>query len=237
MKFQISREYDSSKYIWENVYRKIYKDNLSFDIYCKYNGRRCVESEFRNNNEKSSKMYFSRETDFNFKKDRPNKQGKRTLCTIFFRMLEKAEAEGEIEGIREIKEMLEMCCTRNYSVENVSIMPTNGSLQIIKQSVGRDRLDTFIWCIDKHYKGESILFNHCAPEYMLQLESYLGLFNNVYDYCKCIYHIDKELTDKLIISGGQPINDIERIREYIILANNFWHQKKIYLYYGEKLDD
>ena len=130
--------------------------------------------------------------------------------------------------------MLDDCCNKIYKPENVSILPTHGALQLVKQSIGRDRLDTFIWCIDKHYKGESLLFNHCAPAYIDELKSFLELFNTAEEYCKCIYHIDEKLTKQLILSGGQPIDSIERIQEYIILANKFWHQKKNYLLYGEE---
>lgn len=224
-------EYDSKIYIWENVYKIIYKDNLEFpeDANYKWQRRYIIESYFKYKGKKSKRMIFSGETDFNFKTSKRNKRGKRYLCDEFYKIIKEEENK---EKAQKVKVLLDDCKT--YTKWNVSIMPCTGSLQSIKQGVGRDRLDTFIWCLDQHYKGNSLLFNHCAAKYISELKSFLELFDSVYDYCKCIYHINNELVDHLIYSGAKPIDNIVRIQEYVILANKFWHQKKYYLKYGEK---
>ena len=107
----------------------------------------------------------------------------------------------------------------------MSIMPSTGGLQFVKQAVGRDRPDTFIRCLNEHYNGSSILFIHCAASYIDKLKSFLALFDSVFEYCDCIYNISEGLTSRLIESGAKPIDSPQRIKEYVILANEFWHER------------
>ncbi len=227
-------EYDSKIYIWETVYKKFYKNNLDFpqNAKYKYNNRNVLEGCFKYKGKESKKIVFSGETDFNFKTSEKNKRGKRFLCDEFYKIIEEEEKKDK-DKAQQVKVLLDDCKT--YVKWNVSIMPRTGSLQSLKQGVGRDRFDTFIWCLYQHYNGSSLLFNHCAAANIPSLKSFLGLFNNVYEYCECIYHINKELVDHLIESGAKPIDDVVRVREYVILAKKFWHQKKYYLDYGDTI--
>ncbi|NFI38005.1 hypothetical protein FDA27_03100 [Clostridium botulinum] len=225
-------EFDSKVFIWENVYKVFYKNNLEFPQNAKYKWKQryVLEGCFKYKGKKSEKMEFSGDTDFNFKTSEKNKRGKRYICDEFYKIIEKEEKEDKAKA-QQVKALLDECKT--YEKWNVSIMPRTGSLQTVKQGVGRDRLDTFIWCLDQHYNGNSLLFNYCAAAYIPSLKSFLGLFSSVYEYCECIYNINDELVDLLIKSGAKPIDNVIRVQEYVILAKKFWHQKKYYLNYGE----
>jgi hypothetical protein len=121
-------------------------------------------------------------------------------------------------------------------------MPQTAKLNHIKQSIGNDRLDTFIWALDLYYKGSKaiILANEkCSTNVWLCnrniLQEYLDSFGNdidntekIYVYCKKIYHINRDLVDRLIKSGSKPIDSLVRINEYFDLAYAFWDMKEHY---------
>lgn len=233
-----SISYDGKEDTWKNVYEIVYKDNLNVVEKLDYKNKRYQKStEFIYNGKKSKKMYFSGDIVFNFFDDGPNKRGKRRLykemeCLLHIEKY-KGGSKSHIREISVIEEMLNQAKLRTECKANVSIMPSTGGLQFVKQAVGRDRLDTFVWCLDEHYKyNKTILFNHCAAVYMDKLESFLTLFDSAEDYCRCIYNISTELTRLLIKSGSQPINTPQRVKEYITLANKFWDER---VEYFEKL--
>ena len=58
-----------------------------------------------------------------------------------------------------------------------------------------------------------------------EIENLLDVFEDVYDYANTIYHIDKDLVDKLIESGKKPLDSAANIITYMSLAKMFWEQK------------
>jgi len=91
-----------------------------------------------------------------------------------------------------------------------------------------DRLDTFLYCLEQYFKGKSKLVFCCCSEVNEScLKNYLGIFNDIYDYCRKIYFItDDELIRKLLENGGRPINNAADARRYMDLAIEFWEYKK-----------
>jgi hypothetical protein len=54
-------------------------------------------------------------------------------------------------------------------------------------------------------------------------------FNDIYDYCKLFYGIEKAFVDRMIQEGKMPILTSEDLNRYIDLAEDFWNiQKEIY---------
>lgn len=234
--------YDGKKYTWKKVYDIVYADNLDSNIKLEYiNNRYQKNTEFTYRGKKSKRMYFSGDIVFNFHNDPPGKSGKRRLYTEMYNLLQIKKENNDsgltYEELCDIEDMLIEANKRTERKSNVSIMPCTGSLQTIKQAIGRDRLDTFVWCLDEHYQyGKTVLYNHCAAAYMETLNSFLELFDSVEEYCECIYNISPELTRKLVLSGSKPIDSPQRIREYIILANQFWHERIVY-FQGLEMDN
>jgi hypothetical protein len=113
-----------------------------------------------------------------------------------------------------------------HSQDNISILLQSGNLQGAKRGVGIDRFD--VWLLVLHMKFEykiNLLQNHCTMENSSEIEEFLNLFDNVYDYADTIYHIDKELVNDLIKSGKHPLDSAPNIITYMSLAKRFWEQK------------
>lgn len=229
-------KYDSSVNIFETLFKTVYSENLSFpetkkyEFYCPSSKLRryYIKSEFSYNGKKSVNMQFSGDIDFNYY------DGRKRLYNSFMQILNITEKDKNFKDeVKDTRIRIKRCCNRVENIRNVSIMPVNGGLQLLKQAVGRDRLDTFVWCLGMHFRnyrtnGESILFNYCTPAYMDSLKSFLNLFDNIFEYFECIYHIDdKSFINELIKSGAKPIDTIERINEYLYLTEKFWHKKAV----------
>lgn len=230
--------FDFSLNIFETLFKTVYSENLSFPENKKYEWylsnrkpkirRYYIESEFSYKGKKSNKMQFSGDIDFNYY------DGRKRLYNSFDLILKETEKDNNRKKeVEDTRTHIKNCRNRVENVKNVSIMPVNGNLQSLKQAVGRDRLDTFTWCLDMHFRnyktnGESILFNYCAPAYFDALKSFLNLFDNIYEYFECVYHIDdKFFVNELIESGAKPIDTIERINKYLYLTERFWHKKAV----------
>lgn len=225
----MEKEYDVKFDSWQ-IYSLIYKNNIGLIDYDKdvktKNGRQYVRKSFEYNGKRSIEISFSGETDFNISKQRIYGYGN-SRFEQFKKLLMKADQDTQ----KKYLDLLERCCDDfYYSQLNISLMPQTGNLQNVKKGVGNDRLDVFVWCLNEYYMQTSnIVFNYCSCENMEFLRSYLDIFETIYEYCEAVYHIDKMLTKKLIISGRKAIDSAERVIEYIKLANNFWEQKKKYI--------
>ena len=203
-------KYDGKKYTWIHIYEKAYADNFSqhsFSDYKFLNKRYQLYTKFRYNNHESLEMCFSGDIIFNFFDS--SARGKRRLYSemkyILENDLKNTKDDSQKRKIQNTLHMLEDCKDRTETKANVSIFPSTGGLQFVKQSVGRDRFDTFLWCINEHYNGNSLLFNHCAAANIPQLRSFLKLFENVYEFCYCLYNLDEDdndLISELIKSGS-----------------------------------
>lgn len=133
-------------------------------------------------------------------------------------------------------EKLSYCASHNKEPENCALMPQTGNLQYIKQGIGNDRGDTYIWVLNEYFEnGLEIIFNHSSYENKPVLVEYLesirksGKKQSIYNYCKLFYNIsDTRLIDELIELGSKTIDSELRARKYIDLALSFWSKRKEY---------
>lgn len=216
----MDNEYDVTSTAWK-IYKKLYNTNVAdWEIISK--GRPYIETTFKYKAQKSKRLSFSGETDFNFGDTKIVGLG-RSHYDHFKKILEpKADSE-DIE-------VLNNCRKLCHSEINISLMPRTGNLQSVKKGIGNDRLDAFLCCLNEYYlQGNNFIFNYSSYKNTPFLKSFLDLFHNVYEYCEVIYHIDTNLTHDLILSGGRAIDSPNRVIEYMKLANSFWAQKRAYI--------
>lgn len=137
----------------------------------------------------------------------------------------------------------------HHSPLNFALMPINGGMNSIKGDGiwGLDRFDTFIAALDFYFVNKQnpisikLIAEFETSQYTLL--SFLKIFNTFDDYCKYFYpelSEDKELCNRLIKSGKQPIKQFDekgkldvkkttnRLLEYIELAIDFWEAKAKY---------
>lgn len=217
-------EYDVKYGAWK-IYQKMYKNNLTFtdnDI-IRNDGRPYIKCQFKHNEKATNPMKFSGETDFNF-----STKKKRELCRSRYEHFKKI-LEHDLAGDETLEiyiEMLDECSQMHHSQDNISIMPKSGNMQGVKGSVGLDRLDVWLLLLDMKYRYKiNLLQNHCTMENCSEIEDFLNLFDDVYDYANTIYHIDKKLVKDLIESGKRPLNSASNIITYMSLSKRFWDQK------------
>lgn len=151
--------------------------------------------------------------------------------------------------------LLTECKKMHSSEQNLAILPTTGGLNNVKGSVyfgknqnimyssekkpGKqmDRLDTFIAIVDDYFKKKSkLILSYVEGKPNEQyLINFLEKFDNVYDFVDKIYKLDdKKFVDKLICNGRKPIENIDDIERYCLLAKEYWkfksHWKRVDLY-------
>lgn len=233
------KEFDTSPIAWQ-AYRLMYAVNFNENFQVLYQSKpltledlrlmyevetgprsRPYITDFTYKGREAREMNFSGETDFNF--------GKGFGYTRIYKY-EKLIENAEISGTDYSRDLLDVCKKLWKSIANISLMPQTGNLQGTKKNIGNDRIDTFIYALNGYYtQTNNLLMNHTSFQNMIYLKSYLDLFDSVEDYCDAIYHINRELVDDLIISGGQAIDSVDRLNEHMELAIRFWGQKIEYL--------
>lgn len=211
------KEYDVSEAAL-TAYRLLYQENFKNDDFTTKDSKRpYLEESFILKSKKTDKGKFSGETDFNFKAGFAHSRG-----ALYFKLLDQSNCLDKDL----YKEMLNNCKSLMYSIVNVSLMPMSGNLQSTKAHIGNDRLDVFVLMLDRYYNNnKNLLMNYTSYENMPFLKGYLDIFDDVYQYCRVIYHIDRPLVDELIESGKKAIDTPERVIEFMRLAYRFWHQK------------
>ena len=217
-------EFDTSNEAWE-VYKLLYEANFHDGIELKQNKRRrFIEERITVNNRTSAKpINFSGDTDFNYTKGFAHSR-----LTAYRKYLKDGKIPGKYAKI--YSNNLTIFEELTYSIVNVSLIPQNGNMQAIKQGVGNDRLDTFIWALDEYYNETSnVLFNHSSANNMPVLKEYLAMYQDVYEYCATVYHINESLVDELIESGKRAVDSPERVIEFMNLTYRFWTQKAKFL--------
>lgn len=221
----MKNEFDVSDLAWK-TYRLMYKDNFPAEFQVLGDDdsrqRRCMIEKYANKGRTSaSRLLFSGDTDFNF-----------TKGFAHSRLENYRKWLSDVPKFRDMyQNHLTIMEDLTYSVVNISLMPQSGNLQGVKQGVGNDRMDTFIWALTAYYEGSAnVLFNHASYENTEALEDYLSMFENVYDYCQTVYHINASLVDDLAASGACPIRTPEEILRFMTLAIRFWRQKSSFLH-------
>lgn len=202
------------------LYSKVYGKAISLD-------KDIIKFEFQDN----KNIIVSGDIDFNFKMKH---------IRYFEDIIEKGKSEmGETQKSK-LKLRLLSYHDLTYNPDNISLLPKTGALNNIKKQLGNERLDTFLFALELYYeKGiTSFILSGAGglnPPFIVnrnELIEFLDSFKSINDYCKQIYHIDKELVKNLCSSGSKPIDTPERVEEYLNLATKFWEQKKDF--YDEK---
>lgn len=179
------------------------------------------EITFVNLKKKKEVIEAGGDIDFNFKMEK---------VKYFKDIVENGKSELSNNEKRNIINKLLLFHELTYHPNNISIMPVNGALNLIKQSIGNDRLDTFIYIIKLYYDGiTSIILNYGGIKVYTKnrelLKGYLDSFSNIYDYCRKIYHIEEDLTNELLELGSKAIDTPEMVDTYLNYALKFWSQK------------
>ena len=228
---------DASQETWNECYKKIYKAN-NWDFWSVFNYENLkrtynkvrrfyapiiINKKYPQFN-KYPKFKISGETDFNFGKSKGNRQKYEE-----FEKLLRRDYQGD--ELKDHLKKLDECFNRYQKLENFSFMPITGSLQLIKGACQYDRLDVIVYKLSIYY--ETGILTHTKYRNREALETYLNLFDGIYDYCEIIYMINsKEFVNKIIAQGKESIDSGERVVRYMKLAEEFWDNKKQTLKYA-----
>lgn len=225
-------DYDASPEAWDE-YKKIYTP-LRWDFWGKFNFNNLKKQGIRiyapiKINEKYAqfnqypKFKMSGDTDFNFGKDKKSKK----KYEQFKELLQRDYKGNELD---DYLSKLDQCCNRYHEMENFSFMPITGGLQLVKGACQYDRLDMFVHRLNTYYetKGkDKFILSRARACNREALETYLKLFDSIYDYCSKIYMINsKDLVDKIIAQGEESIDSGTGVVRYMKLAEEFWDNKK-----------
>ena len=231
---------DSDRVVWEDVYSKAYAKKIigeRFDINNSDESKerkRIVAKDFKEDQE------IGGETDFNFSSKLGNHR--KSKYGIYEDILKSINDENQK---KEALKLLKYCKKMTYKIDDFSLMLCDGSLQTLKGTLDKDRIDLFIYLLDNYYRGkDEVILSHCVPAYEEKLKRFLNLFEDkndskesIYKYCKEIYHIsNRTLVKDLIKSGRRAINTPERVIEYMKLAVRFWNCKAAYYQYCNMLE-
>lgn len=125
-------------------------------------------------------------------------------------------------------QQLSRCKDMHHTLLNFSLMQAIGDMQKFKGSNRFDRLDTFIYKLDKYYRGVSnAILNFSSPNNKPALISFLNDFKNIYEYFANFYFItDKYFVDKIIKQGSMPITNVKELVRYMDLSEECWSKKE-----------
>lgn len=127
-------------------------------------------------------------------------------------------------------QQLSKCKDMHHTLLNFSLMQAIGNMQRFKGIKG-DRLDVFIYELDKYYRGLSTSILQCSsPNNELALISFLDGFKDIYGYCATFYFItEKTFVDEIIKQGSMPISNVTELMRYMNLAEKYWAHKEFEL--------
>lgn len=76
------------------------------------------------------------------------------------------------------------------------------------------------------------IFSHARKNKEV-LESYLSLFNNIYDYCEKIYKMDETIVNRFLESGEkEDFKTGGDVVEYMQLAEDYWKNKQNFIFHN-----
>jgi len=232
---EVEYDPDASQETWNECYKKIYKannwdfwsvfnyDNLKIDYgkVCRFYAPIIINNKYPQFN-KYPKFKMSGETDFNFGKFKGNRQKYEE-----FEKLLRRDYQGE--KLTDYLNKLKECFNRYHKFENFSFMPMTGGLQLVKGACKYDRLDMFVYKLSRYYATEGkdkFILSRASDCNKEALETYLNLFDGIYDYCEKIYMINsKEFVNEIIEQGKESIDSGARVVRYMKLAEKFWDNK------------
>lgn len=226
----IDKEFDDSNIAWE-TYEIMYKENFSDWIIDTEKSRKNIAADFMVGNRTIKGINWGGETDFNFTKGFAHSRLESFRKSITDKYI-------EVDDYCDMyNNNLRICEEMTHSIANISLQAKTGNFQGVKQGIGNDRVDTFVWALDEYYNNNSnLMMNYSSFDNMESIKELLSLFDSAETYCKEIYHINESLVDALIESGKVAINTTERTIAYMNLAIRFWRQKLMFLRGYEELN-
>ncbi len=131
---------------------------------------------------------------------------------------EKANASQQLASCREM----------HHNLLNFSLMQGIGNMQKFKGSNRYDRLDTFVYELDKYFRGVSnSILQYSSPNNEPALISFLNDFKDIYEYCATFYFItEKTFINEIIKQGSMPITNVTELMRYMNLAEKCWSIKE-----------
>lgn len=146
---------------------------------------------------------------------------------LFLEIIENDSMASQREKDDAIQQLLR-CKNMHHTLLNFSLMQAIGNMQKFKGSNRFDRLDTFIYELDKYYRGVSNAVLHfSSPSNEPALVSFLNDFKDIYEYCATFYFImDKYFVDEIIKQGSMPITNVNELVRYMDLAEKCWAMKE-----------
>lgn len=240
---------DSSEYTWKEVYKRMYTSArwglwglFDFEklyliqgrLYAKAIRDEKVYMDFFKC-EETAKMWMNwanvkiaGDTDFNFKKDARNQK------YIYYRKLIEDKKKNKFSDADRKKYLckLDWCEKRNHSLENFTLMFTPGGMNNCKNTK-RDRIDRFLFQLNKYFiSKDNKIFSHARKNKEV-LEAYLALFEDIYDYCKKIYIMDKSMVERFLKSGEkEDFKTGEEVVDYMQLAEDYWKNKHNFIFHN-----
>lgn len=149
-------------------------------------------------------------------------------CDFNFNEKKYSKFKEIIDENADALERLKRCKENHHTLLNFSLMQSLGNMQSFKGADPFDRLDIFIYKLDKYLSGNSNeIINFSSKSNRPYLISYLNEFKNIYEYCETIYFIDsEEFVNRIIMQGDLPIKNCSDVIRYMNLAEEFWSRKQ-----------
>lgn len=146
--------------------------------------------------------------------------------SLFLKIIESDQKSSQREKDNAIQQ-LSRCRDMHHTLLNFSLMQAIGNMQGFKGSNRYDRLDTFIYELDKYYRGISNAIIQSSSNNSSALKSFLNDFKDIYEYCATFYFItEKPFIDEIIKQGSMPIENINDLVRYMNLAEEYWAKKE-----------
>lgn len=241
----LSTHYDFQKQFFYNYYDKVglktgYFDGLEWFNYVnkplysssEYNRlfvlQKGTKTEYSENNEFIvAANRLGGDCDFNFNEKK---------YPLFQEIIESDSIASHREKDNAIQQ-LSKCKEMHHTLLNFSLMQAIGNMQKFKGSNRYDRLDTFIYELDKYYRGVSnSILQYSSPNNEPALISFLNDFKDIYEYCATFYFItEKTFVDEIIKEGSMPITNVTELVRYMNLAEKYWAKKEFELLKNEFL--
>lgn len=199
------------------------KDESAWDFYLKYYGQSLYKNERK-------KFHFSNKVE----SIEVNGDVSFNIDPAFFKpkLFKKREKiyESTLSDTEVSEELKISLKVMRYSPMNISILPKTGGLNNIKQSLGNDRFDTFVYFMNQYYEGVKVPIINSGSTNMgignrLILEQFLDGYNCASEFFADIYGIDETFVSELIELGKSLITNKKEYCDYIKLACKYWKSR------------
>lgn len=147
--------------------------------------------------------------------------------SLFLEIIKNDSMVSQREKDDAIQQLLR-CKNMHHTLLNFSLMQAIGNMQKFKGSNQFDRFDTYIYELDKYYRGISnAILSYSSLNNQPALISFLNDFKNIYEYCANFYFFTgKFFVDKIIKQGSMPITNVNELVRYMDLAEECWSKKE-----------